>query len=117
VHSGGSLAGNLRLYRGSITGTNSAALAAVIDLAVDAVAVSAATNVQANCAGYTGGTSGAVFSGTLNGMPTTYAAATGTAVAAGPQRVVYRIAWTINAAATNAVQSSSAIANLNWEIN
>jgi hypothetical protein len=117
VHSGGSLAGNLRLYRGAITGTNGAALAAVIDVTVDSVAVSAATNVQANCAGYTGGTSGAIFNGTLNGMPTTYAAATGTAVAAGPQRVVYRIGWTINSAADNSVQSSSAIANLNWEIN
>lgn len=117
VHSAGSLAGNLRLYRGSITGTNSAALAAVIDVTVDAVAVSAATNVQANCTGYTGGTSGAVFTGTLNGMPTTYAGATGTAVAGGAQRVVYRIGWTINATAGNSVQSSSAIANLNWEIN
>ncbi len=117
VHSGGSLAGNLRLYRGAITGTNSAALAAVIDMTVDAVAVSAATNVQANCTGYTGGTTGAIFTGTLNGMPTTYAGATGTAVSAGPQRVVYRIGWTINASAGNGVQSSSAIANLNWEIN
>ena len=117
VHSGGSLAGNLRLYRGAITGTNGAALAAVIDVTVDSVAVSAATNVQANCAGYTGGTSGAIFNGTLNGMPTTYAAATGTAVAAGAQRVVYRIGWTINSAADNTVQSSSAIATLNWEIN
>jgi hypothetical protein len=117
VHSGGSLAGNLRLYRGAITGTNGAALAAMIDVTVDSVAVSAATNVQANCAGYTGGTSGAIFNGTLNGMPTTYAAATGTAVAAGPQRVVYRIGWTINSAADNTVQSSSAVANLNWEIN
>jgi len=117
VHSGGSLAGNLRLSRGAITGTNGAALAAVIDVTVDSVAVSAATNVQANCAGYTGGTSGAIFNGTLNGMPTTYAAATGTAVAAGAQRVVYRIGWTINSAADNTVQSSSAIATLNWEIN
>jgi hypothetical protein len=117
VHSGGSLAGNLRMYRGAITGTNSAALAAWINVTVDAQAVSAATNVQANCTGYTGGTGGAVFSGTLAGMPTTYAGATGTAVAAGPQRVVYRIGWTINTAADNTVQSSSAIANLNWEIN
>jgi len=117
VHSGGSLAGNLRLYRGAITGTNGAALAAVIDVTVDAVAVTPATNVQANCAGYTGGTSGATFSGTLSSMPTTYAAAIGVAVAGGPQRVVYRIGWTINSAADNTVQSSSAIANLNWEIN
>lgn len=117
VHSGGSLAGNLRLYRGAITGTNSAALAAVTDVTIDAVAVPAATNVQANCTGYTGGTSGAIFTGSLSSMPATYAAAAGTAVAAGPQRVVYRIGWTINSSAGNSVQSSSAIANLNWEIN
>jgi hypothetical protein len=38
-------------------------------------------------------------------------------VAAGTQRVVYRIGWTVNPAADNSVQSSSAIANLIWEIN
>jgi hypothetical protein len=118
VHSGGSLAGNLRLYRGAITGTgNTAALGGWINVTVDAQAVSAATNVDATCAGYSGGTGGAVFSGTLNSMPTTYAAATGIAVAGGPQRVVYRIGWTINTSADNTVQNSSAIANLNWEIN
>lgn len=117
VHSGGTLAGTLKLYRGAISGTNGAALAGFLDLTVDAVAVSASTNVQANCTGYTGGTSGAVFNGTLSSMPGTYAAASATAVAAGPQRVVYRIGWTVNAAADNSVQSSSAIANLIWEIN
>jgi hypothetical protein len=117
VESGGSLAGSLRLYRGAISGTNSAALAGFLGVTVDAVAVAASTNVQANCTGYTGGTSGAVYNGTLNGMSTTYAAAPGTAVAAGTQRVVYRIGWTINPAADNGVQSSSAIANLIWEIN
>jgi hypothetical protein len=117
VQSSGSLPGSLKLYRGTITGTNSAALSAVLDVTVDAVAVGAATNVQANCTGYSGGTSGAVFNGTLSGMPSTYAAAAGTAVAGGTQRVVYRIGWTINATAGNTVQSSSAQANLTWEIN
>jgi hypothetical protein len=117
VQSGGTLPGSLRLYRGAITGTNSAALAAVLDVTVDAVAVGASTNVQANCTGYTGGTAGAVYNGTLNAMPGTYAAASGTAVAAGTQRVVYRIGWTINSGAGNTVQSSSAQAGLVWEIN
>ena len=117
VHSGGSLAGNLRLYRGAITGTNGTALAGFINVTVDAQAVAAAVNVPADCSGYGGTTTGAVFTGTLNSMPTTYAAATGVAVAGGPQRVVYRIGWTINTAADNTVQSSSAVANLNWEIN
>ena len=117
VNSGGSLAGNLRLYRGAITGTNGTALAGFINVTVDAVVATPATNVQADCVGYAGGTTGGTFSGTLNSMPTTYAAATGVAVAGGTQRIVYRIGWTINAAADNTVQSSSAIANLNWEIN
>lgn len=117
VQSGGTLAGSLKLYRGAVSGTNSAALAAVLDVTVDAMTVSSSTNVQANCTGYTGGSSGAVYNGTLNAMPSTYAAGSGTAVAAGTQRVVYRIGWTINSGATNSVQSSSAQANLIWEIN
>jgi hypothetical protein len=117
VQSTGSLAGNLRLYRGVIGGTNGTALAGALDVTVDAVAVSFATNVGANCAGYTGGTSGAVYNGTLNAMPTTYAAASGTAVAGGNQHLVYRIGWTLNSGAGNALQSSNATANLTWEIN
>jgi hypothetical protein len=117
VQSGGTLPGSLKLYRGTVSGTNSAALAAVLDVTVDAVAVGASTNVQANCTGYTGGSAGAVFNGTLNAMPSTYAAAAGTAVAGGTQRVVYRIGWTVNSGAGNSVQSSSAQANLIWEIN
>jgi hypothetical protein len=31
--------------------------------------------------------------------------------------VVYRIGWTVDAAADNSVQSSSAVADLVWEIN
>jgi hypothetical protein len=116
VHSGGSLPGSLRLFHGPITGTNSAALAPYIDLTIDAQAIGAAANVQANCTGYTGGTGGAVFNGTLATMPATYAAAAGTAMAGGTERVAYRIAWTINASAPNAVQSSSAITDLTWEI-
>jgi hypothetical protein len=117
VQSGGSLAGNLRLFRGAITGTNSAALSAVLDVTLDAVAVSSSTNVQANCTGYTGGSSGALYNGTLDAMPTTYAGASGIAVAGGTQRVAYRIGWTLNSGAGNSVQSSSAAANLMWEIN
>jgi hypothetical protein len=117
VQSSGTLDGILKLYRGTIGGTNGAALAAALDVTVDAAAVGASTNVPANCTGYTGGTSGAVFSGTLAAMPGTYAAAAGTAVVGGTQRVVYRIGWTVNAGADNSVQSSSAVADLTWEIN
>jgi hypothetical protein len=117
VESAGSLAGTLKLYRGTITGTNSAALAAQLDMTVDAQAVGSTANVQANCTGYSGGSSGALYSGTLSTMPATYAAASGTAVAGGTQRIAYRISWTVNASADNSVQSSSAQANLNWEMN
>lgn len=119
VHSGGTLPGNLRVYRGTVTGTNSAALAAELNVTVDAVAVGSSTNVQANCTGYSGGTSGALYSGTLNGMPTAYAgaAATQMALAGGAQRVVYRIGWSLPASAGNNVQSSTAQADLIWEIN
>jgi hypothetical protein len=117
VQSGGSLAGNLRLYRGAVTGTNSAALSAVLDVTLDAVAVSSSTNVQANCTGYTGGSSGALYNGTLDAMPTTYAGASGMAVAGGTQRVAFRIGWTLNSGAGNSIQSSSAAADLMWEIN
>ena len=119
VESTGTLPGDMRFYRGAVSGTNSAALSAVIDVTVDAVAVASSTNVQANCTGYTGGTSGAVYNGTLNGMSTTYAGAGGTSVAlaGGTERVVYRIGWTINSSAGNSVQSSSAVADLVWEVN
>jgi hypothetical protein len=118
VNSGGSLPGSLRLYRGAVGGTgNFATLAGWLNITVDAQVGTAATNVQANCTGYTGGTGGAIFNGTLNSMPTTYAGATGVAMVGGTERVVYRIGWTINSAADNTVQSSSAVANFNWEIN
>jgi hypothetical protein len=117
VQSSGTLDGILKLYRGTIGGTNGAALAAALDLTVDAAGVGASTNVPANCTGYPGGTSGAVFNGTLDTMPDTYAAAAGTAVVGGTQRVVYRIGWTVNAGADNSVQSSSTVADLTWEIN
>jgi hypothetical protein len=117
VQSTGSLPGNLRLYRGAITGTNSAALAAELQITVDVQAVSSSTNVVANCTGYSGGTGGALFSNTLSNMPATYAAASGTAVAGGTQRYVYRIGWTLPSSAGNSVQSSNAVADLTWEIN
>jgi hypothetical protein len=117
VESTGSLDGDLRLYRGTISGANNfSALAGWLDLTVDAQTAPATTHVSADCVGYTGGTGGAVFIGTLDGMPDTYAGATGTAVAGGAQHIVYRIGWTINANADNTVQSSSAITNLTWEI-
>jgi len=62
----------------------------------------------------------AIYSGTLTGLPTAYGVQTGMNVAAGTQRVAYRIAWTFNSTGSNsgdnALQGSSATADLTWEI-
>jgi hypothetical protein len=121
VNSAGSLAGNLRLYRGTVSGTNSAAVAPQLQLTVDAAPVAAATNVAANCTGFPAtGLTNLGSAVALSAYPSTYAGATGVAVAAGTQRVAYRITWTLVTTGSNvgdnALQNSSAIADLNWEI-
>lgn len=115
VESTGSLAGELRFYRGAVSGDVD--LADEITLTVDATAVGSGTNVQADCAGYTGGTSGAVYDGTLSAMADVYANAGGTAVAlsGGTERVVYRIAWILGDA-DNDLMGASAQADLAWEV-
>ncbi len=121
VQSGGSLAGSLKLFRGAVTGTNSAALAPALKITVEAAGVAAATNVAANCTNFpaTGITTlhNAVA---LSALPTDYASATGVAVASGTQRVAYRITYTLpttgSTAGDNALQSSTAQADLTWEI-
>lgn len=119
VQSTGSLAGSLRLYRGTVTGTNSAALAPQISLTIDAAPVAA--GVTSNCTGFpaTGLTS--IASGTaLSAFASTYAGATPVAVGSGTQFVAYRISWTLNSTGSNsgdnALQNSGAQADLNWEI-
>jgi len=56
----------------------------------------------------------------LSSLPTDYATASGVAVAAGTQRVAYRITYTLPTTGTqngdNALQSSTAQADLTWEI-
>ena len=117
VESTGSLAGTLKMYRGAITGTNGANLATALTFQVDAVAVSASTNVAASCAGWTGGTSGAAYNGTLSGFATAYAGASvSTGLSGGTERVAYRIGWSLPSSVTdNTLQSSSAVADLQWE--
>jgi len=92
VQSTGSLAGNLKMYAGAITGTNSAVLAPRIGLTVDAIAVAAATNIPAACTGFpvTGATNLAT-NVALSAFPTTFAGGTTMPVAVGTQRVAYRI--------------------------
>ena len=117
VESTGSLAGTLKMYRGAITGTNSANLAAALTFQVDATAVTATTNIAANCTGWTGATSGAAYNGTLSGFATAYTGATvSTALSGGTERVAYRIGWSLpSSVVDNTLQSSSAIADLAWE--
>jgi hypothetical protein len=118
VESTGSLAGALKLYRGAITGTNSANLASALTFTVDAAAIASTTNIAANCTGWSGGTSGAAYNGTLSGFATAYSSATvSTALSGGTERVAYRIGWSLPSSVTdNTLQSSSAVAELDWEV-
>lgn len=122
VESSGSLAGNLKMYAGAITGTNATTLAPNLALTVDAVGVTAATNIASNCTGFpTTGLTSVASNVALSAFPTSYATATTSMpVAAGTARVAYRITWTLNTTGTpagdNALQNSSAQADLTWEI-
>jgi hypothetical protein len=118
VESTGSLAGALKLYRSAITGTNGTNLASALTVQVDSAAVSASTNIPAACTGWTGGTSGAQYNGTLSGLGTTYAGSTisTTLTGAATERVAYRIAWSLpSLVVDNTLQSSSAVTDLVWE--
>jgi hypothetical protein len=122
VSSTGSLAGSLRLYRGTISGTNSAALAPQLSLTVDVANLGSTTgNVQSNCTGFpTTGVTNLHTGVALSSLPSTYGTAAAFAVPGGTQRVAYRIAWTFNSTGSNpgdnALQSSSAATDLTWEI-
>ena len=118
VESTGSLVGAVKMYRGALTGTNNANLAAALTFQVDSVAVSAATNIPAACTGWTGGTTGAQYNGTLSGFATAFSGATVSNALTGTatERVAYRIAWSLpTAVVDNTLQSSSAVADLVWE--
>jgi hypothetical protein len=121
VQSTGTLAGNLKLYRGAISGTNNAAISPQLGLTIDAAPVAAATNVAANCTGFpVAGITNLGTNAALSTYPATFGAATPLALAAGTQRVAYRITWTLNTTGTNAgdnaLQGSTAQADLTWEI-
>jgi hypothetical protein len=118
VESTGSLAGALKLYRGALSGTNAANLAAVVTFSVDATPVSASTNITAGCTSWPGGTSGAVYNGLLTGFPTTYGGASGAAaLTGGTERVAYRIAWALPVSVVdNTLQGSSVSTDLTWEV-
>ncbi|MFN8170157.1 MAG: hypothetical protein U0S36_15435 [Candidatus Nanopelagicales bacterium] len=120
VQSGGNLAGNIKLFRGAIGGTNGPALANQLNLTITAAPVGAGVNVLADCATFPATGTTSIYTGTLTGMPTAYGLQTGMGVTAGVQKVAYRIGWTFASTGTNsgdnALQSSSATADLTWEI-
>ena len=120
VQSTGSLAGNIKLFRGTITGTNGTALANQLNLTVTGAPIGAAVNVPSDCSNFPATGNVAVHTGTLTALPTAYGVQTGMAVATGTQRVAYKIAWTFTStgsnAGDNALQSSSSVADLTWEI-
>ncbi len=117
VNSSGSLPGGLKLWRGGITGTNGALLAAQINLVITAGNVGSGVNVAANCTNFPGSPT-AVYTGTLADMPQNYAgAAVSMPLVGGTERVAYRIQWTIDPDATVAVQSSNTVTSFTWEVN
>jgi len=128
VNSGGNVAGDLRLYRGTVgtngvsgeTAAQATSVANQIGLTITAVNLGSATgNVDSTCAGFPGGGT-TIASTTLSGLPTTYAGATTFNVAASTQRVAYKIVWTLNTTGSNpgdnALQGLAAAADLTWEI-
>jgi hypothetical protein len=121
VQSGGSIAGSLKLFRGAVTGTNSALLAPALKVTVEAAGVAVATNVAANCTGFPTTSITTLHNAVaLSALPIDYATASGVAVATGTQRVAYRITWSLpttgSTGGDNALQSSTAQADLTWEI-
>ena len=128
VESSGTLAGTLKFYRGAITDVNTLAptfnLSDAINVKVDAAAVTAVQTVDPSCTAGAGtvsfpGAPTAILPATaLSSLPTSYATATtSVAVAAGTQRVAYRLTWSFPSTANdNSYQAASTKADLNWEI-
>jgi len=119
----GGAGGTLQFYRGAVSGTNSAGLAPQISLTIKRSPVAATDpGVTQNCTGFNAGTAVAVASTTLSALPTTYATGLGSvAVPSGAtQFVVYQFAYQLTSTGSNAgdngLQSSSAQAPFNWEI-
>jgi hypothetical protein len=121
VKNTGSIAGALRVYRsGVITGTNSANLAPVIGLTIQAAPLlTADPDVTAACAAFPTTSTTLVTNTGLSALPIDYASSTGVTAAAGG-RVAFKISYTVNTTGTtvgdNALQSSSATGAFTWEI-
>jgi hypothetical protein len=119
VKSTGTAAGSLKMYESALA-DSAPSLGAQIQLTIDAAPV--ASDVLVGCAGFPAvGLTNVATTVPLTTMPGTYATAVGpVAVAAGPQLVAYRIAWTFATTGTtvgdNALQSKTVTAGFTWEI-
>jgi hypothetical protein len=121
VRTGGA-GGTLNFYRGAISGTNSAGLAPQVSLVIRAMPTATVDpNVTTNCTNFNSGTASTIATTTLSALPTTYGTGLGSIVVPNGARFVayqftYQLTSTGSNAGDNALQSSSAQAQFNWEI-
>jgi hypothetical protein len=114
------LGGSLRLYRGTVSGTGNALLAPQVRLTVEAATVT--TAVPAACTGFpSSGVTTLHTAAGLDSLPTTYAGASGVTMGSTANSMVaYRITWTLQSRGSNtldnAIQGSTAQADLTWEL-
>lgn len=115
VESTGSVPGQLRFYAASAT-TNQAS--DQLQLTVQSAPIASSANVASDCTGWPTSGTATAYSGALSSLPASFGTATaGPNVAAGNQRIAYRVAWTLNSTANdNAMQGQTASADFVWEI-
>ena len=107
VTSNSSLIVPVKLY-GTSSSTN--ALATYVDVNVQ----EGAPGTFASCGAFVGAN---IYTGTLAALPSTYGTGVGTwTPAANPESKTYKITYTVNAAAPNTTQNSTATGTFTWEI-
>jgi hypothetical protein len=126
VDSQGTIGGVLKFYRGAITDTNTANpgsnLSTKLNLVVTAAPLLTSQSVDSSCAAGTGTvafpTTGTtpIYSGSLNGLGTSYSGTGMTLNGGANERVAYKIAWSFDTTIDNTYQSASTQANLVWEV-
>ena len=109
---GGDIAATVRLYATSVSG----ALGPYLGLVVEQGAGAGNVGGAGTCAGFSGTT---IWSGTLSalaGTATDFSTGLGTWAPTGPgQTTVYRITWTVDLGAGDALQGTAATASFVWE--
>jgi len=108
----GTLASTVKLYGTGLTTTNG--LSSYVDVVVE----QGTGGTFANCTGFVVDAGPVSYSGTLNAFGTTYtnfANGFGTYAPSGASTKVYRITYTLSAAAPNTTMGSTASIGLTWE--